>query len=71
MDISAYIQTIWNNYQEVRDKPAAEREIEYRTVYLGPEAYGLYSFPYTSVQGMEAPTNNAPIKLDVTYTMIK
>ena len=71
MDISAYIQTIWNNYQEVRDKPASEREIEYRTVYLGPEAYGLYSFPYTSVQGMEAPANNAPIKLDVTYTMIK
>ncbi len=71
MDISAYVQSIWNSYLEQRDKPAAEQKIENRTVYLGPQAYGLYGFAYTTVQGMEAAGNDAPIKLDITYTMIK
>lgn len=71
MDISAYVQSIWNNYLEVKDQPEGQRTIEHRTVYLGPEAYGLYGFSYTSVQGMAAEGNNAPIKLDVTYTMIE
>lgn len=71
MDISAYVQTIWNNYLQTKDNPEQEQKIAYRTVYLAPEAYGLYGFSYTSIQGMEAPENNAPIKLDITYTMIE
>ena len=42
-----------------------------RTIYIGPEAYGLFTMPYTSAQGMENTANNAPIKLRLIYTMIK
>lgn len=69
MDISAYIQALWNSY--LKDKEAMLSNEEKRTIYLAPEAYSVNDFATMTGQGMEADTNNAPIKLELTYTLIK
>lgn len=76
LDITAYVQSLWNKY---RDLPKSERvkgdvsSIEERVIYLAPEAYGLYGFEHAIVQGaqMEDGTIAAPIKTELTYTLIK
>lgn len=74
MDITSHLQEVWNHYLKSQgvetggsqtDSPAP------RTIYIGPEAYGLFTMPYTSAQGMESAANNAPLKLRLIYTMIK
>ncbi len=64
MDITSHLQEVWNGYLKSQEsKPAAaKRRIPPRTIYIGPEAYGLFTMPYTSAQGMENTANNAPIK---------
>lgn len=54
-----------------RNRRQPNGESRPRTIYIGPEAYGLFTMPYTSAQGMENTANNAPIKLRLIYTMIK
>ena len=85
MNITAYMQSLWNSYVEERDAAKAEgREIDMdnvknRTVYLGPEAYSLYTNSFGEVQGMPtsdsggtlSPENNAPIRFTISYNMIK
>lgn len=77
MDISAYIQGLWNSYLEEVETAKKENrvvdldKIKNRSVYIGPEAYGLYSPAYTVLQGMTFDLNNAPVKIDLTYNMIK
>lgn len=76
LDITAYVQSLWNKY---RDLPRGDRakgdvsSIEERIIYLAPEAYGLYGFDRAIVQGaqMEDGTIAAPIKTELTYTLIK
>ena len=80
MDVSIYAQTLKNYVDKLN--PAGEKNFVYefdpddedyisRTLYLAPEAYGLYSFKRSTVQGMEDPANNASIRIELTYTMIK
>lgn len=77
MDITGYVQTLWNTYLEECDK--AEREgravdfdnLELRTIYLAPEAYSLFSDAYSVLQGEEGGQNNAPIRIELFYNMIK
>lgn len=72
MDITSYLQSIWNGYLKSQGEDVVQNEeSESRTIYIGPEAYGLYSMPYTTAQGMEDEGNNAPIMLNLVYTMIK
>lgn len=83
MDISGYLQALWNSYQEEVKTAAAEGRavnmdnIKNRSVYIGPEAYSLYTPSTTLLQGMSTAAdntpgvNNAPMKIDLTYTMIK
>lgn len=72
MDITSYLQSIWNGYLKTQGVDIVPgKESEPRTIYIGPEAYGLYSMPYTTAQGMENGENNAPIMLNLVYTMIK
>lgn len=66
MDVSNYLQSVWNEWQKAEDKSSIER-----TIYIAPEAYGLYTMPQTVLQGMEGGTNNAPIQLKLMYTLIK
>ena len=53
----------------------AER-IKTRTMYMGPEAYGLYTQNYSVMQGMtpsdgSLTKEDAPIKIDIAYTLVK
>ncbi len=75
-NISSYLQSLWNRYLKVKAATTlGERvdmtKVENRTIYLAPEAGSLQGFSYVTLQGMQNGTNNAPIKLDLTYTMIK
>lgn len=96
MDVSSYIQGLWNSYLEAKRQagvtyaseekdPVQHREwaekidwekIADRTIYLGPEAYGVFTPQTTVLQGAatergSAVDNNAPIRFDLTYNMVK
>lgn len=80
MDISSYIQQLKNYVDQLNPKGYDDFEYEFknedsnsisRTLYLAPEAYSLYSLQRTKLQGMEDALNNASIRLELTYTMIK
>lgn len=70
LDITAYVQNLWRSYRALGEDETVE-DIAARTVYLGPEAYGVYGFGHSIVQGMDGGTNRAPIKFELTYTLIK
>ena len=83
MDITGHVQSMWNYYQEaVKElgenapwEEIAER-IKTRTMYMGPEAYGLYTQNYSVMQGMtpsdgSLTKEDAPIKIDIAYTLVK
>lgn len=82
MDISVYMQRLKNYVDSLHEK--AGGAVDYgkhfdeddegyiaRTLYLAPEAYGLYTFKRSTVQGMEDASNNASMRIEMTYTMIK
>lgn len=92
MDITAYLQSLWNSYLEQKKAAGIDpaipgsqidwsridwSKIENRRVYIAPEAYSLFTPSYGMLQGMNthdgqtAGLNNAPIKIDLTYNMIK
>ena len=69
LDITAYVQSLWNRYRALEDKSDLSTIVN-RTVYLAPEAYGVYGFRHAIVQGV-GDGASAPIKLELTYTLIK
>lgn len=82
MDITGHVQQMWNGY--LKEKTAAEsakREIDWdnvplRKVYIGPEAYSVFSAPFGVLQGMatdqgSAASNEAPIRFEILYNLIK
>lgn len=80
MDISSYMQRLKLYVDQLN--PDNEPDFEYvfdaedenyvsRTLYLGPEAYGFYGFKRVKVQGMDSELNNASMRLELTYTMMK
>lgn len=79
MDITGYMQQLWRDYVKVAEAAGGPEKINWQTVeianrkiYMAPEAYSLYTPSYTVLQGqMQDQLNNAPIRFDVTYTMIK
>ncbi len=87
MDISGYVQRLKNyiDYLNAENQSDFDYEAVYnteenkssgkyipRTIYLAPEAYDLYTFKRSKVWGMEdAGLQNASIKIDLSYTMIK
>lgn len=81
MDITAHVQELWNGYRKVVAETPAGQEVDMdkvknRRIYLAPEAYGLYTQQYSVVQGMtpdagELTAQDAPIRLDISYTLIK
>lgn len=51
-----------------------KEKIKNRTIYLGPEAYSVYTTTYSVLQGMTpdgVTEEDVPIKIDVTYNLIK
>ena len=82
MDITGYVQTLWNSY--LAERTAAEAEgrepdlanVKNRTVYAAPEAYELYTPDFCILQGMApdedvAVQNTAPIRFEIAYNLIK
>lgn len=80
MDITAHVQQMWNSYIQAKERAGGDPEridwdqVEGRTIYLGPEAYGMYTSAYSVVQGMagdDAATFNAPVRFDIAYNLVK
>lgn len=82
MDITSYAQTLWNDY--LAERAAAEAEgrdvnldnVKNRSIYAAPEAYELYTSAFGVLQGMaseegDATQNNAPIRFEIAYNLIK
>ncbi len=86
MDVTGYLQGVWSSFVEARrtlpdgDTPreitekeweTIEEQIEHRSIYLGPEAYGLFTDAYSVLQGERGGDNNASVRFDLTYSMIR
>ena len=96
INITGYLQQLWNNYIKAKKAAGAEypdpadtdsfderydawekaidwNGISYRKVYIGPEAYSLYTNSFGVFQG--AATDDAapecPIRFDLAYNLIK
>lgn len=78
MNITGYMQRLLN-YVRTLEKGADgkymfdENAADYvpRTIYIGPEAVSPYTFKRSIFQGMEGTENNAPIHVELTYTLFK
>jgi hypothetical protein len=81
MDISLYLQSLMNvaaEYVDENGKVDFERfereEADYmsqRRFYLAPAAYSLYGFSRQAIYGMyDVDVTTAPIKLELTYTVV-
>lgn len=80
-NITAHIQRLVNYAKKVKQEDGSylfnEDDSGYtpRTIYIGTEAYSLYSFETSKVQGMttgdDGATVDAPIEIDLTYTLVK
>lgn len=82
MNITGYMQQLWNSYMEAKADAGGEvanidwDKVKNRSVYIGPEAYGLYTTSFGVLQGMPtqagtAEPNNAPIRFSMAYNLIK
>ncbi|MFI3324140.1 MAG: DUF4270 family protein [Rikenellaceae bacterium] len=77
MNIPGQIQVIWNEYLEAKEEAEENgTEIDWdslteRTIYLAPIATNLFSQQYASLQAGDADMNSAPMKIELTYTLIK
>lgn len=82
MDITGHVQQMWNSYLE--EKKAAQSEgravdldnVSLTKIYLGPEAYSVFSTAYGMLQGMASDTasgtdEEAPIRFQMLYNLIK
>ena len=71
MNITSYVQNLWNRYRKEKENAEAENrridleKIANRKIYLGPGASDTFTSDFTVLQGF-----NAPIKLELTYTVV-
>ena len=79
MNITGYMQQLWNSYKEECRVAAKEGRavnldnVKKRVIYLGPEAYSIYSFATSYLQGADNDTEaplEAPIWFEFTYNMV-
>lgn len=82
MDITGYMQQLWNSYAKAKTEAGGVAEnidwekVPNRKIFIAPEAYGLYTTSFGVLQGMatddtDAIHNNAPIRFDMAYNLIK
>ncbi len=82
MDITGNIQLMWNRYVDEKAKAKEENRevnldnISNRRIYLGLEAYSLFTSSFCVLQGVSSESgsavdNNAPIRFYIAYNMIK
>ena len=76
MNITSYVQNLWNRYRKEKESAEAENrridleKIANRKIYLGPGASDTFTSYFTVLQGFNDGENNAPIKLELTYTVV-
>lgn len=83
MDITGHVQQMWNSYLEEKSAAQAEgravdlNNVPLAKIFLGPEAYSIFSTSYGTLQGMasDAATTTtdeeAPIRFQMLYNLIK
>ncbi len=79
MIISSQVQEAWNSYLDAVEAANGDPDlvnwddVEYRTFYVAPLADNLYTLQQAMLQGEwdDDTDNNAPIRLRLTYTLIK
>ena len=75
MNISSYIQYVINELLDMEPKADGTLDFESmtmpRTIYLAPDAYDLFTFKRTKLQGADATINLASVELELTYTLVK
>ena len=75
MNILSYIQNLLNELLDM--EPNADGTLDFdsmtmpRMVYIAPDAYDLFTFKRTKVQGADIKVNPACIELELTYTLVK
>lgn len=74
MDISGYMQQLIKYVISLRNPDgtynAFDENVQSRTIYLGPEALYPYTLGRSVIQGMEG-SNESPIHIEMTYTLIR
>ena len=77
LNISSHIQRLWRAYQEAPIDPETgerqytEAQKRMMTLYLAPGATDLFTFNRIALQGGIKAGENAPIHMELTYTLIK
>lgn len=73
MNITAHIQRLLSDMRQNDGTfDISKADERYRTIYIGTEATAPYAFSESILQGMDKDDENqAPIAIDLTYTLIK
>ena len=77
LNITAHIQKLFNSMRYVDEADGqykydiAKADEKLRTLYIGAEAVSPYSLSDSVLQGEDSGSNDAPIQIDLTYTLVK
>ncbi len=77
MNISSYVQAVWNSYLEAKaDANDVVADIDWdevsgRKIYIAPIAEDIFGLKYATAQGEASTINGAPMRIELTYTMIR
>lgn len=80
-NITAHMQRLVNYAKKVKQEDGSylfnkdDSGYTPRTIYIGTDAYSLYNFETSKIQGMttgdDDSTVDAPVEIDLTYTLVK
>ncbi|MBO5962202.1 MAG: DUF4270 family protein [Alistipes sp.] len=72
LNITAHIQKLFNSMrQEDGTYDISKADEQLRVLYIGTEATSPYSLSESVLQGEDNGSNDAPIQIDLTYTLVK
>ncbi len=78
MNIPLQMQDFWNDYQEAKNanggKPFTQSEwdaMDWNKLYIGPKYTDLFTPRYTLIQGQAGDTTTVPIRLEISYVLLK
>lgn len=72
LNITAHIQRLFNSMRtEDGGYDVSKANDKMRTMYIGAEAISPYALTESLFQGQDSGENEAPIQIDLTYTLIK
>lgn len=77
LNITAHIQKLFNSMRYLDEADGqykydlTKADEKLRTLYIGAEATSPYSLTDSELQGEDSGSNEAPIQIDLTYTLVK